>query len=189
VPTSRSTHQEHLCLNRALRTLSGCNRALLRAENEASLLQEICRVIVEQAGYRLAWVGRAEHDPAQTVTPLAHAGVERTYIDSLNISWGDNERGHGPSGTAIRTGQLSLTHNLLTDPNTAPWREGAIQHGIASVMSLPLRVEGRIFGALGIGAPEPDRLRPAGNGVAQRGRRGPSPTAHREAETAKAHRG
>ncbi|MFI8610446.1 EAL domain-containing protein [Pseudomonas sp. NPDC077649] len=156
MPTSRSTHQEHLCLNRALRTLSGCNRALLRAENEASLLQEICRVIVEQAGYRLAWVGRAEHDPAQTVTPLAHAGVERTYVDSLNISWGDNERGHGPSGTAIRTGQLSLTHNLLTDPNTAPWREGAIQHGIASVMSLPLRVEGRIFGALGIGAPEPD---------------------------------
>ncbi|SFP84534.1 bifunctional diguanylate cyclase/phosphodiesterase [Pseudomonas borbori] len=160
MPTTSSTSQEHLCLNRALRTLSGCNRALLRAEDEATLLQDICRVIVEQAGYRLAWVGRAEHDPAQTVTPVAHAGVEQAYVDSLNISWADNERGHGPSGTAIRTGQLSLTHNLLTDPNTAPWREGATAHGIASVMSLPLRVEGEIFGALGIGAPEPDAFGP-----------------------------
>jgi diguanylate cyclase (GGDEF)-like protein len=160
VPASSSTSQEHLCLNRALRTLSGCNRALLRAENEATLLQDICRVIVEQAGYRLAWVGRAEHDPAQTVTPVAHAGLEQAYVDSLNISWGENARGHGPSGTAIRTGQPSLAQNLLTDPNTAPWREGAIQHGIASVMSLPLRVEGQIFGALGIGAPEPDAFGP-----------------------------
>jgi diguanylate cyclase (GGDEF)-like protein len=143
-----------------LRTLSGCNRALLRAENEATLLQDICRVIVERAGYRLAWVGRAERDPAKTVTPVAHAGLEQAYVDSLNISWADNQRGHGPSGTAIRTGQPSLARNLLTDPNTAPWREGAIQHGIASVLSLPLRVEGTIFGALGIGAPEPDAFGP-----------------------------
>ncbi|NQD92555.1 GAF domain-containing protein, partial [Pseudomonas sp. CrR25] len=138
-PSSGS--QEHLCLNRALRTLSGCNRALLRAEDEATLLQEICRVIVEEAGYRLAWVGRAEQGAAKLVTPMAHAGVERAYVDSLNISWGDNARGHGPSGTAIRTGKLSLARDLQTDPNTAPWREEAIRHGIASVMSLPLRVE------------------------------------------------
>ncbi|MFZ3202261.1 MAG: EAL domain-containing protein [Pseudomonas sp.] len=153
---SAPIRQEHQCLNRALRTLSGCNRALLRAEDEATLLQEICRVIVEQAGYRLAWVGRAEQDAAKTVTPVAHAGLEQAYVDSLNISWADNARGHGPSGTAIRTGQPSLARNLLTDPNTAPWREGAIAHGIASVLSLPLRVEGAIFGAIGIGAPEPD---------------------------------
>ncbi|NQD96807.1 GAF domain-containing protein, partial [Pseudomonas sp. CrR25] len=61
---------------------------------------------------------------------------------------------------AIRTGKLSLARDLQTDPNTAPWREEAIRHGIASVMSLPLRVEGEIFGALGIGAPEPDAFGP-----------------------------
>jgi len=160
MPAPSSASQVHQCLNRALRTLSGCNRALLRAEDEATLLQEICRVIVEEAGYNLAWVGRAERDAAKSVTPMAHAGVEQDYIDSLNISWADNERGRGPSGTAIRTGQLSLTRNLLTDPNTAPWREGAMRHSIASVLSLPLRVEGEIFGAIGIGAPEPDAFGP-----------------------------
>ncbi|MFZ3202647.1 MAG: EAL domain-containing protein [Pseudomonas sp.] len=156
MPAPRSVSPEHPYLNRALRTLSGCNRALLRAEDEATLLQEICQVIVEQAGYRMAWVGRAEHDEAKTVAPVAHAGVEQAYVDSLNISWADNERGRAVTGRAIRTGRLSLVRNLLTDPKTLPWSEGARKHGIASFLSLPLRVEGEIFGALGIGAPEPD---------------------------------
>ncbi len=156
MPASRSASRDAPYLNRALRTLSGCNRALLRAENEADLLQAICRVIVAESCYSLAWVGRAEQDQAKTVTPIAYAGVDQAYIDSLHITWADNPRGRGPSGSAIRTGQPSLTHNLLTDPNTAPWREGAIAHQIASVLSLPLRVDGEIFGAIGIGAPEPD---------------------------------
>ncbi|WP_439861114.1 bifunctional diguanylate cyclase/phosphodiesterase [Pseudomonas sp. MBLB4136] len=156
MPEPSATNQEHQQLTRALRTLSGCNRALLRAKDEASLLQDICRIIVEKCGYSLAWVGRAETDAAKSITPVAFAGVEKAYIDSLNISWGDNERGRAPTATAIRTGRLTLSRNLLTDPDTARWREGAIQHRIASVLSLPLRVEGEIFGALGIGAPEPD---------------------------------
>ncbi|UTW09043.1 bifunctional diguanylate cyclase/phosphodiesterase [Pseudomonas benzenivorans] len=156
MPEPSATLQEHQYLTRALRTLSGCNRALLRAEDEASLLQDICRVIVEKCGYRMAWVGRAERNEAKAVTPVAFAGVDKDYIESLNISWADNARGRGPSGTAIRSGRPSLSRNLLTDPNTAPWREGAIRHEIASVLSLPLRVDGEIFGSLGIGAPEPD---------------------------------
>ncbi|RJG11013.1 GGDEF domain-containing protein [Pseudomonas cavernicola] len=151
-----ATTEELEYLNRALRTLSGSNRALLRAEDECALFQEICRVVVEEAGYLLAWVGRAEHDEAKTVTPVAHAGLEQAYVDSLKLTWADAERGRGPTGTAIRTGSPSISRNIRTDPNVAPWREGSIEHGIASVLSLPLRVEGEIFGAIGIGASEPD---------------------------------
>ena len=143
-------------LARALRTLSGCNRALLRAEDEATLLQDICRVIVEECAYSLAWVGRAEHDAELSITPLAFAGVERAYVDSFGMSWADNERGLAPTASAIRTGQPCLSHDVQTDPNTALWREEAIAHRIASILSLPLRVDGEIFGAIGIGAPEPD---------------------------------
>ncbi|CAD5106624.1 bifunctional diguanylate cyclase/phosphodiesterase [Zestomonas carbonaria] len=143
-------------LNRALRTLSGSNRALLRAKDEQGLFQEICRVVVEEAGYRMAWVGRAEHDVAKSVTPVAYAGLGRDYVDSLRLTWADNERGHGPTGTAIRTGQPSISRDILTDPSVLPWRENAQLHGIASVLSLPLRVEGEVFGAIGICAAEPD---------------------------------
>ncbi|MCO6057167.1 EAL domain-containing protein [Pseudomonas sp. MOB-449] len=156
MPAHRASSEEVEYLNRALRTLSGCNRALLRAEDSCFLFQEICRVVVEEGGYRMAWVGRAEQDDAQSVTPLAHAGLDKEYVDSLNITWADRERGQGTTGTAIRTGAPTITRNILTDPRLNPWRESAITHGIASVLSLPLRVDGQIFGALAICAQEPD---------------------------------
>ncbi|BAU76166.1 bifunctional diguanylate cyclase/phosphodiesterase [Metapseudomonas furukawaii] len=156
MPASCVPSEEVEYLNRALRTLSGCNRALLRAEDEAFLFQEICRVVVEEGGYRMAWVGRAEQDEAQTVTPMAHVGLDQDYVNSLQMTWADRERGRGPTGTAIRTGTPTLSRNILTDPKVGPWRENAITHGIASVLSLPLRVDGRVFGALAICAKEPD---------------------------------
>jgi PAS domain S-box-containing protein len=40
--------------NRELRAISNCNQTLLRATDELSLLQEICRIVCEEAGYRMA---------------------------------------------------------------------------------------------------------------------------------------
>src|SRR6476661_9573565 len=56
-------------LTRALRTIGACNRALLRAGDEQELLNEICHIVVEEGGYRLTWVSRAEHDEASSVVP------------------------------------------------------------------------------------------------------------------------
>src|SRR5215470_11662015 len=47
--TVRSKQEDLERLGRALRTLSGSNHALLRAVDEASLLREICRVVVREA--------------------------------------------------------------------------------------------------------------------------------------------
>ncbi|GKT10901.1 PAS domain S-box protein [Desulforhabdus sp. TSK] len=41
-------------INRALQLRSACNRALIQADAEAHLFDEICRLIVEVGGYRLA---------------------------------------------------------------------------------------------------------------------------------------
>ena len=152
---SRSHQEELERLSRALRTLSGSNRALLRADDEPSLLGEICRVVVEEAGYRAAMVGRAEHDEGQSITVLAKVNLEEV-ADTQALTWADTELGHGATGTAIRTGKPHLVNNILTDPFPEFWREFARQRGLGSVLSLPLRVEGEIFGALTIGAPEPD---------------------------------
>lgn len=49
-------------VNRALRVLSAGNRTLVRAEMEKSLLDDICRVVVEVGDYLMAWVGYVEND-------------------------------------------------------------------------------------------------------------------------------
>lgn len=143
-------------LNRALQTLSKTNHTLIHASSEEGLLDEICRIIVEEGGYRLAWVGFAQFDDERSVKPIAQYGFEADYLDTLRISWQEDEYGRGPTGTAIRTGKPSVCRNILEDPKYGPWREQALQRGYASSISLPLESAGQTFGALNIYSNEPD---------------------------------
>ena len=141
---------------RAWRTLSEGHEAIMRARNESELMQEFCRIIVEAGGYRLAWVGFAEQDEDKNVRPVAYYGFEEGYLENLRITWSDTERGRGPTGTAIRTGEPAVARHILTEPKFAPWRDDALKRGYASSTALPLASNGDIFGALNIYAEEPD---------------------------------
>jgi PAS domain S-box-containing protein len=142
--------------HRALRALSECGQVLVRASDPSELLQEVCRLVVEIGGYRQAWVGRAEDDADKTVRIVADAGVDEEFVRSLALTWADTERGRGPTGTAIRTGQQCVVRDIARDPSFEPWRAEAMKRGHASTLSVPLVVEGRIFGALTITANERD---------------------------------
>lgn len=143
-------------LNRAYRVLSDCNQTLIRATDETTLLQDVCQIIIEQGGYRLAWVGLVENDGAKHVRPTAQAGFEDGYLETLHITWADSERGRGPTGTAIRTGEVQIARDILTDPNFKPWRAEAAKRGYASSISLPMLDDGKAIGALNIYAVTPD---------------------------------
>jgi len=157
----KRTEIEIAGVNRALRILSSANEALVHIVDEATLLNEVCRILVEVGGYLMAWVGFAEHDEAKTVRPAAHAGLESGYIESAKVTWADNERGRGPGGTAIRTGQPCIARNIPLDPAFAPWREAAIKRGYKSNIALPLISEGQTFGELAIYSVEADAFNAA----------------------------
>ena len=142
--------------NLALKTLSKCNEALVHAESEDALLKDVCRIIVEDGRYRLAWVGVAENDPQKSVRPLAYAGFEQGYLEKAQITWADTARGRGPTGTAIRSGQITMCRNILSDPAFEPWREDAIKRGYSSSLVLPLKMGKESLGALNIYAVEPE---------------------------------
>ncbi|UCG32980.1 MAG: PAS domain-containing protein [Phycisphaerales bacterium] len=152
----RQAEQRLARVYRALRARGRCNTALIRAKGEKQLLEEVCQIIVEEAGYRLAWVGFAECDEAKTVRPVVQAGCEEGYLDTLSITWADTERGRGPTGTAIRTGQPRAARHIHTDAMFAPWRAEALKRGYASSIALPLRADGQTFGALNVYSEEPD---------------------------------
>ncbi len=143
-------------INRALQLRSACNQALVKATDEAALPGEICRLIVEIGGYRLAWVGLAEQDEAKTVRPVGQVGYKAGYLESIRITWADEEHGQGPTGTAIRTQRPVVAKILVTDPHYTPWRAEAIKHGYASSIALPLCRKKHVLGALNIYAGEAD---------------------------------
>lgn len=159
--TKRKQTEEALHrLNRELRAISECNQILMRATDETSLLKDICRVVCEEAEYRIAWVGYRENDEAKTVRPIAWGGKENACLATANVVWSDTERGRGPTGTAIRTGQTTV-QDLETANIPSQWREEAVKHGLRCSISMPLKDEkGEVFGAFTIYTPQPDAFTP-----------------------------
>ncbi|NJN65854.1 MAG: PAS domain S-box protein [Chloroflexaceae bacterium] len=161
------TEAELRRVHRALKTLSACNQILVRATDEATLLQELCQSLVQTGGYRLAWVGFAEQSGGEKrVRPAAQAGYDDGYLESVRITWDESEWGRSPVGTAIRTGQVAIARNIRTDPDFAPWCDDALRRGYASSIALPLALPGQssehparepaLRGMLAIYAQEPD---------------------------------
>jgi diguanylate cyclase (GGDEF)-like protein len=148
-------------VTRALKTLSAGNHTLLHATNEQELLHDMCKVIVEKGGYRVAVVSYAEHDEGKSIRWMECIGMDKEILETLNFTWADTEAGHNATGTAIRTGQPCVGTHILTDPlydvpTYARLREQAIKIGFASSAAFPLRVNGEVLGTLGMSAAEPD---------------------------------
>ena len=143
---------------RATRMLNACNNIVIHAKDEARLLEDTCRAIVNIGGYRLAWVGYAEHDAAKTVRPMAHVGPGGDdYVARADITWSEqDERGRGPTGTAIRTGKPVTTRDTQRDPSYKPWRDFAAEHGYHSSLSIPLKDDNKVYGALLVLSEEED---------------------------------
>jgi PAS domain S-box-containing protein len=111
----------------------------------------------------MVWVGYAEHDEAKTVRPVAWAGSDSGgYVANAKLTWADDtERGRGPTGKAIRSGEISYVQDFITDPQMAPWRKSALQHGYRSSIALPLKDENlKVFGVLQIYSSEPNAITP-----------------------------
>ncbi len=152
-------NEKHLKrLNRALNALRHSSEALTKAKTEKEYLFEVCKIIVEDCGYAMVWIGYKENDNYKSVRPVAYSGFEDGYLETLKITWSDTKRGQGPTGTAIREGKPSLCRNMLTDPKFNLWRDDAIKRGYASSISLPLFMENTVFGALSVYFAEPDAL-------------------------------
>jgi len=161
ITREKQAKQEMTRLNKALRLLGEGNLAMVGVDNEQQLLDEICRLMVSTGGYRMAWIGYAEHDAAKTVCPIAQSGFDDGYLASIRISWDAHaEIGRGPTGTAIRTGQIQVNQDVEANPRMAPWREPASQGGFRSSICLPLLWDQSVIGALSIYADERDAFGP-----------------------------
>jgi diguanylate cyclase (GGDEF)-like protein/PAS domain S-box-containing protein len=141
-------------LNRLLRTLGSVNPALVGAGSESQLFANICRTLVEQGGFAMAWVGLAEPD-TKRVRVACQSGFVHGYLENLDIRYDDSPSGQGPTGMAIRTGQTVINEDTETNALFAPWRERARQHGYRSTVAIPLRIREQVLGSLNVYAAQP----------------------------------
>ncbi len=134
--------------NQALRALSECNEVVRSAQSEEALYADVCRVVVHRGGYRFAWIGLVREGSPPWLEPTAWYGFAESYLRQIQITLDDAPTGRGPAARAVRQGRTQTVSDILVDPNFAPWREQAVQHGYRSLIALPLLLHGQVIGAL-----------------------------------------
>lgn len=148
--TERRQHQKELeRSNRLYAALSHINQAIVRISTREEFFPQVCRILVEQGGFRMAWVGW-HVKKTQEIIPIAQWGDESGFLRSVTIYADDRPEGSGPSGRALRTGQPYIIYDIMTDPAAQPWLKQAQQHNIRSNAVFPLRTGGEVCATLSI---------------------------------------
>jgi PAS domain S-box-containing protein len=125
-------------LARALRMISQCNQALVRATEEAALYEDVCRIIVRDGSYRLAWVALAG-PAAAPLRVVAHARAEAAPGPGQDHAAVPPELLQRLSAAAL-DGDDPIAARATSGPSGAP----------ANVAVLPLSSGGQSLGVLGI---------------------------------------
>ncbi len=123
---------------RCVELLTEASRVVMSARDETDCLQQLCDVLVERGQYALAWIGVMSGLEVGGVD-IAHAAGTTDYLSEGMVSWwGSKASGLGPTGTALRTGEVQVIQDLANDAWQAPWRERAAQFKLGSSLAIPL---------------------------------------------------
>jgi diguanylate cyclase (GGDEF)-like protein/PAS domain S-box-containing protein len=137
-------------LARARAVTAASHKALVRASDQTQLLQDVCRIMVDEGGYSMAWAGLVRFDEESSIERVAFAGGDESYFAGRRTSWADNEFGQGPTGLAVRTRKPQVVRNIRTDRRFKLWRDSALKHGFVSAATLPLVFGTVVVGVFGI---------------------------------------
>lgn len=124
-----------------LRLLSAVSRLVLLATSEGECLQQLCDVLVDQGGYALAWVASCSPEDPTEVDVVCAAG-ETDYVFKGMVSASEShETGHGPVGSALRTGATQVVNDLVNDSLFQPWRERASRFELESCLAIRISID------------------------------------------------
>ncbi|HEY7391396.1 MAG TPA: PAS domain-containing protein, partial [Bryobacteraceae bacterium] len=123
------------------------NRALVQSPSREELLREVVRVLVESAGFAMAFI--SWYDPARhEFTPVAQFGDVAHYVERIKVFADERPEGQGPSGTAFRMRAPYYCNDFLHDPRTRPWRDAAHASGWRASAAIPIALGGEPRGLL-----------------------------------------
>jgi len=143
-------------LNRAFETLKEGNSVLVGSYTETTLLNKMCRVIVDLGKYPFVWIGYPEHDRYKRIRPVVQAGEGRGYLESIELTWSHLKTNKDPLGMAIQTRNVGLDNNLGKKNGFIPWKIEASKRGFNSSLVFPLIRDDKTLGALNIFSADPE---------------------------------
>jgi diguanylate cyclase (GGDEF)-like protein len=151
----RTEQEERLRrLTRTYRMLSSTSSAILRLHNRAELLDEVCRIAVQQGGYQRSAISLIDSG-TKLLKQLACAGLDSQPYAGTEFVMDP----FGPQSDlmeqVIRTGMPVIHNDLQRETPNAQLRESATLLGYRAVAALPLQIDGTTIGVIRLFSTEP----------------------------------
>jgi diguanylate cyclase (GGDEF)-like protein len=151
----RTEQEERLRrLTRTYRMLSSTSSAILRLQNRAELLDEVCRIAVQQGGYQRSAISLVDSG-TKVPTQLACADLESQPSDGTDHVMDPFGPQSDLMDQMIRSGAPVLHNDLHHEAPSESLRESAILLGYRAVAALPLKIDGATVGMIRLFSTEP----------------------------------
>ncbi|WP_456434422.1 EAL domain-containing protein [Thermosulfuriphilus sp.] len=143
----RATQREVQRLNRVYEILREINLLIFEEKGRRRLCEKACEVLAQKGDFDLVWIG-IKNEKEDQIIPVAASG-KTTYLDRIVVRISPlKPEGQGPASKAFREGREIIISDIRKETSFSPWKDEALNHGLRSVMSLPLHIEDTIWGVL-----------------------------------------
>jgi diguanylate cyclase (GGDEF)-like protein/PAS domain S-box-containing protein len=144
-------------LSRIHAVLSGINSAIVRIRDTETLLDEACRIAVEDGGFDIAWIGTVDLQTGN-VTPVASSGLEPgEHVTRSALIINGKPQASGLIVSMLKSGKPQICNDLIGHlEHTSSRREEAVRRGYRSLIALPLIIGGCVAGTFCLYAKEPN---------------------------------
>ncbi|MCD6115974.1 PAS domain S-box protein [bacterium] len=138
-------------VNRALKTLSAGNMALVRASGEKDLLNNVSNILVEVGGYQQTWTGfLSVKDGEECFDNFVVTGKTKDFISSDCLSLKDLQKDRNPVTRAYNDKKaVVVKYDNIEMPERDYYRQ-ALKLGFKVSIHLPLFDKDKVIGILNI---------------------------------------
>ena len=145
----RESERKIARLNRIDAILRRINESVVHFHDRMQLMQEVCKIMVQEAGFVMAWVGFEDPD-THRINRVTANGIVDDFFVKVRLSSDDITNGQGPTVTTIRKGKYSICNDIQTYPTMEMWEEDALRKGYRSAAAFPLSAGKAVHGAITI---------------------------------------
>ncbi|NQT24499.1 GAF domain-containing protein [candidate division KSB1 bacterium] len=133
---------------RLIKGRSQCASMMLRNSDPNLIMNLTCKSLVEEAGFRMTWVGMISEKNPQPLDNVAMFAQNAEDIDFLGCQPEEYEMDRWPIAKAVERNIPCVVENLLNPMYSTNWCNTAIKKGFQGLISLPLACNGKPFGTL-----------------------------------------
>jgi signal transduction histidine kinase len=134
-------------LSRVYKLLSRVGFNSFKAENKEKLLTDACRIIFDDGGYDLCWLGVIPPRSGKIQT-LAQFSSDASYLETaISAVSQPFSADTNPLNKVISSGQYFVSNDIRNDPALTE-RESSVHKALKSLAAFPISQDGKVMGII-----------------------------------------